>query len=159
MRFLAQVSFSPSISPLSSFQKSFRRFVFRRTLSSWHYWPINQITLLVCLSFFPILSLIAVLLFPIYFYAETFTSPLTLIWSETSLCFESPVRLKNRRKYKSLLSDLDHVFSAIPHILIRFGRLVIIMNFENYSSLEYLVIRYNEHHTERAFKNTIIIKQ
>jgi len=75
--------------PFSSFPKLFRRFVFQRNLSSWHYWPINHITLLVFFFFFPILSVIAVLLLPMYFYAETFLSPLTLIWSETNLFFES----------------------------------------------------------------------
>jgi len=109
---------------------------FKELSSSWHYWSINHITLLIFFSFFPILSLIAVLiLLPIYFHAETFSSPRTLIWSETSLFFESPVRLKTRWKYKSLLSDFDYVFSTIPNIVVHFDQLVIIMNFKNCSSL------------------------
>jgi len=143
MSFLAQISFSPSLLPFSSFQKLFRRFVFH--LSSWHYWPVNHITLLVFFSFYPILSLIAVLLpnlLPMYFHAKTFSSPRTSIWSETSLFFKSPVRLKNRWKYKSLLSDLDHVFSTIPNIVVHFDQLVAIMNFGNCSSLDNLVKRY-----------------
>jgi len=134
----ARFNFPIDHPPFSSFRKLFRRFVFQITLSSWHYWHINHITLLV--FFFTIPSLIAVLLIPIYFYADTFSSPLTLIWSETSLFFRSPVRLKSPWKYKSLLSGFDHVFSTIPNILVRFDRLVIIMNFEDCSSLEYLVI-------------------
>ena len=104
MRFLAQVSFSPSFSPLIFLSKTVpkiclsKNFVIVALLTHQSYnissFSFHFIRFFLSMQFYYLL--------PMYLHAETFSSPRTLIWSQTSLFFESPVRLKNRWKYKSL---------------------------------------------------------
>jgi len=154
VRFLAQVSFSPSINSLFFLPKNCleclsKNFFIVALLTHQSYY--TSCFLFLFSDSFSHCSFTT----SHVFLCRNFLVPSNFdLKSETSLFFERPVRLKMRWKYKSLVSDFDHVFSTIPNILVRFDRLVIIMNFENCSSLEYLVIRYDEHHAERAFKYT-----
>jgi len=151
MRFLVQVSFFPSItsSPFSSFRKLFLSFVFQITLSSWHHWPINHITLSYLLF-----------LFSDSFFHYSFTTSDVFLGRN----FLVPSNFDLKRN-ESLLRKPGETQNWLKITFEWFGWCL--FNNSEYScpfwstrdnhecsSLGYLVIRYDEHHAETAFKST-----